>query len=113
MNTIILINPSQDVIVSLAAIHILSQSGLDGSSLWRMTISVEISHHGFLKNFRIKIRAQASTFFPYKIFLYYINIHMVHEREKCTPLRSYISRAVNLGGVKCLWESEFMRGPLP
>ena len=33
------------------------------------------------------------------IFLYYIDIHMVHEREKCTPLRSYtcISRVVNVG----------------
>ena len=31
------------------------------------------------------------------LILYYIDIHMVHEREKCTPLRSYIPRAVNVG----------------
>ena len=63
----------------------------------RMTISMEVSHHGFFEIFRIKKRAQASTFFSLRIFLYYIDIHMVHEREKCTPLRSYISRAVNVG----------------
>ena len=61
-----------------------------------MTILMEMSHHGFFEIFRIKIRAQASTFFSLRIFLYYIDIHMVHEREKCTPLRSYISRAVNV-----------------
>ena len=32
---------------------------------------------------------------------------MMNEREKCTPLRSYISRAVNVG----LWERELLRGP--
>ena len=78
-------------------IHILSRAGQEGSSPWRMTISMKMSHHGFFEIFRIKIRAQASTFFPLRIFLYYIDIHMVHEREKCTPLRSYISRAVNVG----------------
>ena len=36
-------------------------------------------------------------FFSLRIFLYYIDIHMVHEREKCTPLRSFIFRAVNVG----------------
>ena len=57
---------------------------------------MEMSHHGFFEIFRIKIRAQASTFLSSRIFLY-IDIHMVHEREKCTPLRSYISRTVNEG----------------
>ena len=51
---------------------------------------MEMSHHGFVEIFRIKIRAQASTFFSLRFFLYYIDKHMVHEREKCTPLRSYI-----------------------
>ena len=53
--------------------------------------------------------------FTVRFFLYYIDIHKVHEKEKCTPLRSYnIPRAVNVGsGVKCLWECELVRGPLP
>ena len=43
-------------------------------------------------------KAQASTFFSLRIFLYYIDIHIVHEKEKCTPpLRSYIPRAVHVG----------------
>ena len=50
-----------------------------------------------LEIFRIRIRAQASINFSLRIFLYYIYKHMVHEREKCTPLCSYISRAVNGG----------------
>ena len=60
---------------------------------------MEMSHHGFCKIFRIKIRAQAITFFSLRIFIYYIDIHIVHEREKCTctPLRSYVSRAANVG----------------
>ena len=45
----------------------------------------------------LKIRAQSSTIFTLQIFLYYINMHMVHETEKCSPLRSYISSAVNEG----------------
>ena len=44
-----------------------------------------------------KIQAQASTFFSLRIFLYYIDIHMVNEREKCSPLRLNVSRAVNVG----------------
>ena len=58
---------------------------------------MEMSPHVFFEIFRIKICAQASTFFSLQIFLYYIDIHMVHEREKCTPLRSCVSRAVNVG----------------
>ena len=58
---------------------------------------MEISYLGFCEIFRIKIRAQASTFFSLRIFLYFIDIHILHEREKCTPFRSYISRAVNVG----------------
>ena len=55
------------------------------------------SHKGmYSEMFRIKIRAQASTFFSLRIFLYYIDIHIVHEKEKCTPLRSYVW-AVNVG----------------
>ena len=50
---------------------------------------MEMSHNRFFEIFRIKIRAQASTFFSLRFFLYFIDIHMVHEREKCTPLSSY------------------------
>ena len=69
----------------------------------------------FFKFFRIKIRGQASTFFSSRYFLYYIYIHMVHERGKCTPLRSDISRALDVGAdrVKSLWECELMKGTLP
>ena len=49
---------------------------------------MEMSHHGIFEIFRIRIRAQASSLFSVRIF---------HEREKCTPLRSYISSAVNVG----------------
>ena len=45
----------------------------------------------------IKIGAQARTFFSLRIFIYYIDIHIVHLREKFTPLHSYISRTVNVG----------------
>ena len=78
------------------AIHILSRSGKEGSGPWRMTISMEMTHHDFFEIFRIKIRAQASTFYSFRFIHYYINIHIVHEREKCIPLRSYISMAVNV-----------------
>ena len=57
-----------------------------------------MSHHVFFKIFRIKIRAQARIFSPYELFfIISIDVHMVHEREKCTFLRSYISKAVNVG----------------
>ena len=75
-------------------------------------ISMEVSHHGFFEIFRIKIRAQASAVFSLRIFLYYIDIHMVHEREKGTPLRSYKSRAVNIGAELYVY-GNVMRGPLP
>ena len=102
MNTIILwlhviINPSRDVVVSLFRGSYSESVRLGGF------MSVE---NDYLKIFRIKIRAQASTFFSLRFFLYYVDMHMVYEREKCTPLRSYISRAVNVG-------AELMRGPLP
>ena len=58
---------------------------------------MEMLDHGIFEIFRIKIQAQAGTFFSLRIFLYFINIHMVHEKEKCTPLRLNISRAVNVG----------------
>ena len=61
---------------------------------------MEMSHHGFFKFSELKYERK------------HIDIHMGHEREKCSPLRSYISMAVNRGGVKCLWECE-LRGPLP
>ena len=46
-----------------------------------------------LKNERKRVHSS-----PYEFFLiYYIDIHMVHERKKWTPFRTYISRAVNVG----------------
>ena len=45
----------------------------------------------------LKYEHKRVHFSPYDFFLYDFDIHMVHEREKCTPLRSYISRAVNVG----------------
>ena len=86
-----LISPSRDVVVSLFRDLYYKSVRLGGFK------SVGMSHHGFLEIFRIKVRAQAGTFFSLRIFLCYIDIHIVHEKEKCTPLRSYISRAVNVG----------------
>ena len=67
--------------------------------------SMKMSHHGYFEIFRIKIRAKASEFFLLMVFLHYIDIHMVHEREICTPLRSHISLTVNVGAelIKCLY----------
>ena len=48
-----------------------------------------------MKFSELKYERKRVHFSPYD-FLYYIDIHMVHEREKCTPLRSYIFRAVNV-----------------
>ena len=74
-----------------------------------MTISMEMSDHGIFEIFWIKIRAQACTFFSLPIFLYHFDIHMVHKGEKCTPLRSYIARAVNVEAELYVWECELMR----
>ena len=87
-----LINTSRDVVASLACYSYSKSVRSEGSSPCRMTISTD-----FFEIFIIKIRAQASTFFSLRIFLYYIDIHIMHEKEKCTPLRSYIPRAVNVG----------------
>ena len=63
--------------------------------------------------FLVKIRGQASIFFSLRIFFHYIDIHIVHEIEKCTPLRSYdiISRVVNVGVELNVYGNE--RKPLP
>ena len=65
---------------------------------------MEMSNHEFFEIFRIKIRAQASTFFSLRFFLYHFKIHIVHDNEKCTPLLSYIPRAVNVGAEE--WVNE-------
>ena len=49
-----------------------------------------------MKFSKLKYERKRVHFSPYE-FLYCIDIYMVHEREKCTPLRSYVSRAVNVG----------------
>ena len=109
-----LINPPHYVLVSLACYSYSKSVRLrEGSSPRRKTISMEMSHDGSFEIFRIKIRVQASTFFSWGIFLYYIDTHGALER-KMYSLPPDIYRAVKCrGGVKCLWESEFMRGPLP
>ena len=35
--------------------------------------------------------------FSLQIFLYHTDMHMRHQKEKSTPLHSYISRSVNVG----------------
>ena len=62
----------------------------------------ELSRHGFCEISRIKIRAQASTFFSLRIFLYCVDMHMVYEKEKCIP----ISRAVNVGAELNVYGNE-------
>ena len=86
-----LISPSRDVDVSLIRDSYLKSVRLGGFKI----ISMEMSHSVFFnfKILRIKIRAQASTFSSYEVF--------------------FIFRAECRGGVKCLWECELMRGPLP
>ena len=49
----IFINPSRDLVVSLACHSYSSRSGKKGSSPLRVTISMEISPHGFCEIFRI------------------------------------------------------------
>ena len=77
-----LINPSRDVVVSLACylyskLVILGQfKSMENDYLKRDVTSM------IFENFRIKIRAQANLFFSLRIVLYYVDIHMVHEREK-------------------------------
>ena len=56
---------------------------------------MEMSHHGFFLSFQNKNTSASEYIFLLTHFFYYIDIHMEHEREKCSPLRSYISRAVN------------------
>ena len=89
-----LINQSSDAVV------ILFRDSYSKSVRLRRFMSVENDYLNgdvipriFFLIFRIKIRAQASTFFSLRFFLYYIYIHMVHEKEKCTSLHS----AVNVG----------------
>ena len=57
----------------------------------------------FFENFWIKKRSQASKFFSLRIFLHDIDIHIVHEREKCTLWCSYISWAVIIGRSLSWW----------
>ena len=109
-----LINLSRDVFVSLACYSYSKSVRLrEGSSSWWKTISMEMSHHIFLEVFRIKIRAQASTLFSLRIFLYYIDTHVVLERKMYSIALMYFQGCKYRGWVKCLWECELMRGPLP
>ena len=50
-----------------------------------------------MKFSELKYEHKRVHFSPYDFFLNDFDIHMVHEREKCTPLRSYISRVINVG----------------
>ena len=56
-----------------------------------MTLSMEMSDHDFKKkSSELKFEHNRVHFSPYIFFLYYIDINIGHERENCTPLRSYI-----------------------
>ena len=100
-----LINPSRDVVASLACYSYSKSVRLGGfKSVENDYLNGDVTPRIF-EIFRIKIRAQASTFFSLRIFLYYIDIHIVHEKENCTPLRSYIPRAVNVGAELNVYEN--------
>ena len=77
-----------------------------------MTLNGNVTSRIF-EIYRIKIRAQASTFFSLRIFLFfYIDIHIVHEKEKMYSLALIYSKGCkSTGGVK--WECDLMRGPQP
>ena len=74
---------------------------------------MKMSHHRFFEIFRIKIWVQVSTFFSLQIFLYYIDTHSAWERKLYSLAFIYSKGCKCSGRVKCLWESELMRGPLP
>ena len=55
------------------AIHILSRSGWEGTCPWRMTISMEMSHHGFIFKFsELKYKRKRVRFSPCEFFSYAI-----------------------------------------
>ena len=57
-----------------------------------------MSHHGFFFKFsELKYERKRVHFSPCAFLFYFIDIHIVHEKEKCTLLRSYIPKAVNVG----------------
>ena len=61
-----------------------------------MTISMLMSSHRYFFIFlELKYEHKRVLFFLRR-FLTYIDIHVVHKREECTPLRSYICKAVNI-----------------
>ena len=92
-----LINPSRDVVASLACYSLSKSARLGGfKSVENDYLNGDVTPRIFFEIFRIKILARASTFFSLRIFLYHIDIHMVHKGEICTPLRSYIPRAVKV-----------------
>ena len=91
-----LIHPSLDVVVSLACYSYSKSVRLGGfKSVENDYLNVDVTPQIFL-NFQNYNTSATKYIFSLLIFLY-IKIHMVHEREKCTPLLSYISRAVNVG----------------
>ena len=55
-----------------------------------------MSHHEFLKFSESNNERKRVHFPPNEFVLFLRYVHM-HEREKCTSLRSYSSRAVNIG----------------
>ena len=88
-----LISPSRDVVVSLSRDLYYKSVRLGGFKSVEnyylnggVTPRIFVGIFSYLKYERKRVH-----------FLLYIDKHMVHEREKCTPLRSYISRAVNVG----------------
>ena len=78
-----LISPSRDVVVSLFRESYSKSVRLGGfNSLYpyikNYSLNGDVTPLIFFEIFRIKIRDQASTFFSLRIFLYYIDIHIVH-----------------------------------
>ena len=80
-----LINPSRDVVDSLACYS------------YYITVSMEMSQHIFFLIFYNWNTSASEYIFLLTIFSLLYWYTLVHEIEKCTLLRSYIYRSVNVG----------------
>ena len=74
-----------------------------GSVPWRITISMEMSHHGFCKIFRI----------DFSLLYRYTHGAWKRKMHSFALIYMYIQGCKCRGGVKCRLECELMRGPLP
>lgn len=90
------INPSRDVVVSLACYSYFRSAGLRGvksgeNNDFNGDVTLRI-----LWNFQIQNTSATECIFALRIFIYHTDKHMVHKKVKCTPLPSYISGVVNV-----------------